>query len=694
MKYAIFALLASLTMASAPAHAGEGGSGGIGGGEHVGKYLRDLVSEGTCVIQTGRSFAAKEAPLLKGILTKLEQTHWFFAEQLRAQIDDLRVCKVGGNLRRIRTNDANDFVYYKERSGLIAIRTYGEVEDYVFVDSGAFQSLNAESKAYLLIHEAMHAFIPAGADRRNQKVRNIVAAIRAAVKKPMSEEEFELQLQYSEVDTLARASEADSAHEAIRVFSDSQSTESERIAAYPAIMAETAFHDDQSDYKEWAYGKYLPTIFKAALEARDNDIDSLQRALATGDIQVADAAISRLGARALGAKAKDGEIAVLGAIRGQQVGMVRWLATRPNTETCLKITLIGCDHPINVDRYGTLIAKAVRTGNDELVEALLSLSQAKLSSLGEHRSFFPMTLADIASGRTPPSDLPLTAALFDGTPRMLQAILSHPSFSASAYGAQFGQNVGFKTLFTSDDIGQRADLDSYDRYPRYSVEQMEAHDKAMTSHLSWADVAILKHDPAKLALLTRAGFRCNLLCRHLGKGGELIQPKSNGRTNDNVIERCVGPHQLNLKAYLGYRCKTEKGAIVRFGFNERMGYGWFDPSGAFWPTTIAPRRNDSYLNSASEVCQANGTTLVTIEHWKKVTAEYGIDKVLAGVYLTEENGPKLSWWPDYGFYALSPERREDVYFGPGMDRFSYNGLSDYAHREGHNWTYQVRCISQ
>lgn len=694
MKYAIFMLLMSLMVGSTPAFAKEGGSGGIGGGERLGKYLRDLVSDGTCVVQTGRSFAAKEAPLLKGILGKLEKTHWFFAEQLRVQIDGLRVCKVGGNLQRIRTNDVNDFVYYRENSDLVAIRTYGEAEDYVFVDSGAFQSLNAESKAYLLIHEAMHAFISVAAERRNQKVRNIVAGIRATVAKPMSEEDFELQLEYSEVNTLKRASEAEAAHVAIRVLTDPRSPEAERLEAYPAIMTQTTFYDDYSETKKWIYDEYLPFVLKAALEVRVTDIESLQHALATGDMQTADAAISRLGSRALGAKAKNGEIALMGAVTGQQVGVLRWLATRPNTETCLYIRQFGsCQEPISIARYEGLLANAVRTGNDELVEALLSLPGARLPR-GERPNLFPATLADIASRKAPIPDLPLTAVLFEGTPRMLQAILSHSSFSASAYDARLAMNVSFKSLFTSDDIGQRAELDAWDLYPRYSQERMNAKDKAMTSQLSWVDVAVLNNDPLKVTLLKQAGFRCNLLCQHFDKKGEMIQLDSRSSANTSIIERCEGPHKLNRKAYLGYRCKTDKGATIRFSFDARMGYGWIDPSGAFWPTTLAPKRSDHSLNTASDICRAHETTLVTIEHWKKAVAQYGIDKVLAGVYLTEEQGPRLSWWPDYGFYALSSDGREDTYFGPGMDTFSFNGLSDYPHREGHNWTYHVRCVAR
>jgi hypothetical protein len=243
-------VFAAMSLALFPMAAHAGGSGTVGGGERIGKYLRDLVDQGTCRIQTGRAFAEEKTPNLANILKRLEKTHWFFAEQLRAEISRMRICMVRGKLQRIRTNDAGDFVYYAERAQMVAIRSISDYydsskgqhvyRDYVFVEEGSFNALNRESKPYLLIHEAMHSLVSGGPDNRNQRIRNIVASIHDAVAKPMNAADFEEQLAYSAVETPMRASEADAFRDSIRVFVDPLSTEQARLAAYPGLTSPEA----------------------------------------------------------------------------------------------------------------------------------------------------------------------------------------------------------------------------------------------------------------------------------------------------------------------------------------------------------------------------------------------------------------------------------------------------------------------
>lgn len=129
----LFFILCSLTpIAFAQS---EGGSAAVGGGERIGSYLRDLVSQGTCKVQSGHAFARQRARRTRSILKRLESTHWFLAEQLREAIDRLRICEVQGELQPIATDDEDAFVHFDENAKMVAIRTFGEAEDYVFVNS-------------------------------------------------------------------------------------------------------------------------------------------------------------------------------------------------------------------------------------------------------------------------------------------------------------------------------------------------------------------------------------------------------------------------------------------------------------------------------------------------------------------------------------------------------------------------------
>lgn len=188
--------MTSLALLSAPAFAGKGGSGGIGGGERVGKYLRDLMDNGTCTIQDSQEFTEKYANNIAEVLGSIEGAHWVFARHLAQEISCLKFCVVRGKLKRIRTNDVDDLTFYTldNRAEMLAIRA----DNTVYVDQAGLANLSRDMRAYLVIHEAMHGFV-ASEERRNHKVRNIVYNIAQNAKEPMSPKKFALQMQHSAI---------------------------------------------------------------------------------------------------------------------------------------------------------------------------------------------------------------------------------------------------------------------------------------------------------------------------------------------------------------------------------------------------------------------------------------------------------------------------------------------------------------
>lgn len=71
----------------------------------------------------------------------------------------------------------------------------------------------------------MHSFIGRYVSRRNEKVRNSVAAIRTAVVTPMNEFDFQLQLEFSAIHTVLRASSVQSLRAPIRTLLNPRASE-------------------------------------------------------------------------------------------------------------------------------------------------------------------------------------------------------------------------------------------------------------------------------------------------------------------------------------------------------------------------------------------------------------------------------------------------------------------------------------
>ncbi len=185
-------ILASLLVgASSLANEGRDGRensaerGTRGGGEFVqgadgNYYLRDLVDESICDRTTGVDMR-KENPAIDAALNKIAALNWYFAASLKYEINKLAICMTK-KLVQLNTKDWDSVIDYEPTNKEVgAIRLMGTNKVYTDRDLHAKIGKTDEERqthqAFLIVHEAMHSFIPYDASQRNDSLRNAVATL-------------------------------------------------------------------------------------------------------------------------------------------------------------------------------------------------------------------------------------------------------------------------------------------------------------------------------------------------------------------------------------------------------------------------------------------------------------------------------------------------------------------------------------
>ncbi|NUM87637.1 MAG: hypothetical protein HUU37_00395 [Bdellovibrionales bacterium] len=166
---------------TAPSHAAGGSDGTRGGGEavrHEGQLrLRDLVDPSVCDYKTGEELR-DENPTLTAELSRLAAVDWYLAAGIKKEIDLLEIC-LTDQLVKIPSQDYDSVIRWGRHHAEQAAVRFLDSRD-VYLNKRIYDSLPAADKAYLLVHEAIHSFIPWDTGRRNEKVRAAVAAIHRA----------------------------------------------------------------------------------------------------------------------------------------------------------------------------------------------------------------------------------------------------------------------------------------------------------------------------------------------------------------------------------------------------------------------------------------------------------------------------------------------------------------------------------
>ncbi len=156
--------------------------------------LRELIDKTPCQWISGEAFFSrvKEAHTA---LAALDEVHWYFADSLAREARSLKVC-LTANLLRIPTDDEDGLTIARLNGrAQLAIR----LRDMIFVDKKLFEKMPERDQGLLLIHEAMHGFIPMDAERRNEKLRSMVATIARNMDARLSAEDMQLAIDMNEI---------------------------------------------------------------------------------------------------------------------------------------------------------------------------------------------------------------------------------------------------------------------------------------------------------------------------------------------------------------------------------------------------------------------------------------------------------------------------------------------------------------
>lgn len=161
-----------MMLASLTAYAGEKGNGGETVDVNGVPRLRDLVEKTTCNWVDGAAMVSENA-LVNTILHRVSALDWYFAQDLRQEILDLDYC-LTSRLVRVDTRDIESFVtVYGTKTTQAAIR----FNKSVYLDVENFLSMSPEDRAFLMIHETMHSYLPSEDPMRNQNLRSMVKSI-------------------------------------------------------------------------------------------------------------------------------------------------------------------------------------------------------------------------------------------------------------------------------------------------------------------------------------------------------------------------------------------------------------------------------------------------------------------------------------------------------------------------------------
>lgn len=205
--------------------------------------LRDLVDKTTCAWVSATDFQAT-LPRFTEVLESIDRVHWYLAHTIREEMRSLSVCMTQSALKQIPEDDQEGLTIYEVDTKQLAIR----LNDMIFIDGTIFKKLPADDRAYLLLHEIAHSFIPRDAKRRPSKVRNFVYAVSQNEKSAMTKEQFALQIERNDIQIVSSVVGAlETYRDQIVMALDQGKSESQRLAvvAYAARALDRLLPRDQ-----------------------------------------------------------------------------------------------------------------------------------------------------------------------------------------------------------------------------------------------------------------------------------------------------------------------------------------------------------------------------------------------------------------------------------------------------------------
>ena len=148
---------------------------GVRGGGHVidvdsNPQLLDTLSKASCRWKQGTELV-NSLPSLQPILDKLARLDWYYSSDLKQEISRLNYCFTG-RLRPVPANENNSISQPLESKKLF--QAGFRWNENVYIDQDIFKKLNPLNQSMLIIHEAMHSYIPMETEDRMLKLRSAV----------------------------------------------------------------------------------------------------------------------------------------------------------------------------------------------------------------------------------------------------------------------------------------------------------------------------------------------------------------------------------------------------------------------------------------------------------------------------------------------------------------------------------------
>lgn len=163
---------------TSPLWAQESVGSGVRGGGHITEVngqleLVDLVTTATCDWYSGDEMLTS-VPEVNKIIKKIENLDWYFALELKQEIEYLSWCMTG-KLYSVPAADDDSFVIQLTKGVQQAAFRY---QDAAYIDQDKFSKLSPQSQAYLILHETLHSYLPMTLEMRRFKLMSLVSTVQ------------------------------------------------------------------------------------------------------------------------------------------------------------------------------------------------------------------------------------------------------------------------------------------------------------------------------------------------------------------------------------------------------------------------------------------------------------------------------------------------------------------------------------
>lgn len=265
-----------------------GGADGTRGGETTPDIdgiprLRDLVEKTNCEWTDGEALIQKN-PLVNDVLNRISYVDWYFASELKKEIQKLDYCQTG-KLVKVDTSDQESLVtMYKDRTTQVAIR----FKHYVYIDMDHMARMPKHDQAFLLIHEAVHSYMDENVTMRNQKLRSMVKAMESVYLGNMvSTKSFHQQLRNNSIDFPTTVENLNPRKEEVQFLVGDYATR--RAGILKALSIRTFFNRlmtiQPGHLAKWHQDLLLKSPFRVFLDQviQQEDVEVLRKLLKDSD---------------------------------------------------------------------------------------------------------------------------------------------------------------------------------------------------------------------------------------------------------------------------------------------------------------------------------------------------------------------------------------------------------------------------